>query len=105
MRTLEHPPIKKISLTEVLTALGDPIRLAIVEIVWKQKGEIPWGDLEFDVNKATLSHHMKKLRMAGLIEHRKEGTRCYISPRKEIETVYPGLLATVLKSKKTCPLS
>ncbi|MBX3039110.1 MAG: helix-turn-helix transcriptional regulator [Bdellovibrionaceae bacterium] len=95
--------MNQISLTDVLTALGDPIRLAIVELVFRHKGEVPWGDLEFNVNKATLSHHMKKLRLAGLIEHRKEGTRCFISLRRDLEKTYPGLLSAILKSKRTCP--
>jgi DNA-binding transcriptional ArsR family regulator len=101
MRKLPHPTASQISLTQVLAALGDKIRLSIVSILARSKGELRWGDFEeeFHVGKATLSHHMKTLRLAGLIDHRKEGTRCFVSLRKDIEKNFPGLLKAVLKAR------
>jgi DNA-binding transcriptional ArsR family regulator len=54
---------------------------------------------EFDcgVAESTLSHHLKVLRLAGVINHRKEGTRCFVALRPELETAFPGLLASILK--------
>jgi DNA-binding transcriptional ArsR family regulator len=101
MRKLPHPAPSQIALTRVLAALGDKIRLSIIGTLVRSKGEVRWGDFEkkFHVGKATLSHHMKTLRLAGLIDHRKEGTRCFVSLRKDIETNFPGLLKAVLKAR------
>ena len=98
MRQLPHPEFEEIPLTDVLAALGDPVRLSIVATLAASKKEVAWGEFEFDIGKATLSHHMKTLRLAGLINHRKEGTRCFVSLRPEIEKNYPGVLKAILKA-------
>lgn len=100
MRQLNHPPFSEIQLTAILAALGDPVRLSIVSTLAAEKKEVGWGEFEFEIGKATLSHHMKTLRLAGLINHRKEGTRCYVSLRTEIEKVYPGVLKAILKASR-----
>lgn len=98
MRELQHPKMNEIALTDVLAALGDPIRLAIVAKLAKSKGELGWSEFEVKVGKATLSHHVKTLRLAGVIKHRKEGTRCFVSLRPELEKAFPGLLKSILKA-------
>ncbi len=45
--------------------------------------EHPRGDFDIGVGRSTLSHHMKTLREAGLTRHRLEGTRCFVSLRKD----------------------
>nr|WP_279347151.1 ArsR family transcriptional regulator [Govania unica] len=85
----------EIGLTGVLCALSDPIRLAIVATLEKT-GERGWGEFDFPVGKSTLSHHMKVLREAGVILHRKEGTRCWVSLRSDLDSLFPGLLQSVL---------
>lgn len=95
----EHPEIKDIALTEVLAALGDPVRLELVGILARNKGEVGWGEFSFGINKATLSYHVKILRLAGIIQHRKEGTRCFVSLRKDLDDAYPGLLVAILKAQ------
>jgi DNA-binding transcriptional ArsR family regulator len=91
----QHPAIEDVSLPEVLHALSDPLRLSIVATL-RGSGERGWGDFDTSVAASTLSHHMKVLRMAGLILNRREGTRCQVALRPEIETRFPGLLATVV---------
>ncbi len=90
-----HPAIDDVTLPEVLHALSDPLRLSIVASL-RDGGARGWGEFETDVAASTLSHHMKVLRMAGLILNRREGTRCQVSLRPEIEDRFPGLLATVV---------
>jgi DNA-binding transcriptional ArsR family regulator len=90
-----HPAIEDVTLPEVLHALSDPLRLSIVATV-RDGGARGWGEFETSVAASTLSHHMKVLRMAGLIVTRREGTRCQVAPRPEIETRFPGLLTAVL---------
>lgn len=61
-------------------------------------GELSVGEqLAGEVPKSTLSHHNKILRESGLTACRPEGTRCYISLRKDdLERRFPGLLDTLL---------
>lgn len=93
-----HPPLEAVTLPEVLHALSDPLRLSIVSKLRNgaADGERGWSEFECSVSPSTLSHHMKVLRMAGLIRNRREGTRCQVSLRTEIEDRFPGLLATVI---------
>ncbi len=96
MRQLRHPKIDEITLTGVLAALSDPVRLEIVSKLAESEGERSWGDFDVEVCASTLSHHLKTLREAGLIDHRKDGTRCYVSLRPDLERVFPGLLRCIL---------
>ncbi len=96
MRQHPHPSIAKVTLTGVLSALSDPVRLDIVAAL--KDGE-ERGSTEFGckVSSSTLSHHIRQLREAGVLQHRKEGTRCFVSLRPELETKFPGLLDSVLR--------
>lgn len=94
-KQLPHPPAEEITLTGVLAALSDPIRLAIVATL-ARTGERGWSEFDLPVCKSTLSHHVKVLREAGVIQHRKDGTRCWVALRAALEPEFPGLLATIL---------
>ncbi|MBC7659952.1 MAG: winged helix-turn-helix transcriptional regulator [Chitinophagaceae bacterium] len=96
MKAFDHPKVEDISLSTVLSALGDPIRLSIVTQLTLNEGEIGWGAIEVAVGKATLSHHMKTLRNAGLIHHRKDGTRCFVALRFDVNVLFPGVLESIL---------
>lgn len=91
----QHPAIEDVTLPEVLHALSDPLRLHIVATL-RAGGPRGWGAFDAQVAASTLSHHMKVLRMAGLVRNRRDGTRCLVSLRPEIEARFPGLLATVV---------
>ncbi len=95
-----HPPIDEVTLPEVLHALSDPLRLSIVTAL-QTGGERGWSEFDGQVAPSTLSHHMKVLRMAGLIRNRRDGTRCQVSLRPDIETRFPGLLATITALAET----
>jgi len=57
-------------LSTIAKALGDPIRLQIVDVLRTHAGEVCVCELVplFDVSQPTLSHHLKKLRDAGLVD-------------------------------------
>jgi DNA-binding transcriptional ArsR family regulator len=57
--------------------------------------------VDCNIANSTLSHHLKVLRLAGVIQHRKEGTRCFVSLRPDLETAFPGLLASILRFGET----
>lgn len=96
MKQLPHPLPNEITLTGVLAALSDPVRLSILTTLADGR-EHHWGELEVDVGLSTLSHHVKVLREAGVINHRKEGTRCFLSLRADVRRRFPGLLKSVLR--------
>lgn len=56
-------------------ALGDPIRLRLVSMI-ASVPEICVCDLadSFDVSGPTISHHLRVLREAGLVDHERRGT-------------------------------
>jgi DNA-binding transcriptional ArsR family regulator len=96
MRQYRHPVRDEITLPKVLAALSDPVRLSIAEALAKG-GERGWSGFDACVANSTLSHHMKVLRLAGVISNRGDGTRCFVSLRPELEEAFPGLLHSILK--------
>ncbi len=63
-------------LAPLLAALGDPVRLRIVSMLAAAPGGAACGcDLEtpLGLSQPTVSHHLKILREAGLIEGRRDG--------------------------------
>lgn len=67
-------------LAQVFKALGDPVRLRLVSLIGaRQGGEVCVCDLTsaFDLTQPTISHHLKILREAGLIDSRRRGTWVY----------------------------
>lgn len=88
------------SLTEVMAALSDPIRLGLVRLL-SDGHERGWGELKVPVAKSTLSHHLRVLRDAGITRTRQEGTRCYVVLRRaDLDTRFPGLLGAVLAAAR-----
>ena len=64
-------------LAQVFKALGDPVRLRLVSLIGAhQGGEVCVCDLTaaFDLTQPTISHHLKVLREAGIIDSERRGT-------------------------------
>jgi len=67
-------------LAPVFKALGDPVRLRLVSLIGaREGGEVCVCDLTsaFDLSQPTISHHLKVLREAGLIDSERRGTWVY----------------------------
>jgi DNA-binding transcriptional ArsR family regulator len=93
-----HPDPQQITLSSVLYALGDPIRLAIVRQL-AERGEQNCCDFGFAIARSTMSHHFKILRESGVVLSRKSGTQHLNSLRQqELNERFPGLLTAVLQS-------
>jgi DNA-binding transcriptional ArsR family regulator len=101
-RPLPHPKTAQITLERVLHALSDPLRLSIVADLsgGEERGS---SAFECGVANSTLSHHLKVLRLAGVISHRKDGTRCFVALRPDLEHTFPGLVASILRFRADSP--
>jgi DNA-binding transcriptional ArsR family regulator len=99
MRSLDHCAAEEINLAGLLYALADPVRLQIARVLSDGQEHVQ-ADFPADVSQSTLSHHMKRLRQAGVAWSRPEGTRCYVSLRPELEQRFPGLLTTILAADR-----
>jgi ArsR family transcriptional regulator, arsenate/arsenite/antimonite-responsive transcriptional repressor len=73
----------------IAKALADPRRFALLESISENK-ECPNQALcqIFPVSKATISHHMKELVTAGLIEAEKEGQYMSYTVRPDVLKAY-----------------
>jgi ArsR family transcriptional regulator len=71
--------------TEWLKALAEPNRYRIVQLLSEQGREVTCAEVSesLDLSRALISHHMKVLAGAGLVNQHKEGPYCYNSLRKE----------------------
>jgi ArsR family transcriptional regulator len=72
-------------LAETAKALGDPIRLQLVDVLRNHAGKVCVYELLplFDVTQPTLSHHLKKLRDAGIVDSERQGLWAYYYVRPE----------------------
>lgn len=64
---------------EMMRALADPTRLTMLASLWKAAAPICICDFTagLDLSQATISHHMAKLREAGLVDCEKKGIWVY----------------------------
>ena len=74
----------------IAKALADPRRFEILELIAASSGEMSCGAVveRFTVSQATVSHHIKELIDAGLIESRAEGQFKYLRARPEVLAAY-----------------
>ena len=84
----------------VAKALGDPIRLQLVDVLRKHAGKVCVCELTplFDVGQPTVSHHLKRLHEAGLLEREQRGKWAYYSLKREAV----AKLAAVADLKEAC---
>jgi ArsR family transcriptional regulator len=77
-----YPDVERADATrmaEVAKALGDPIRLQLVDVLRKHAGKVCVCELVplFDISQPTLSHHLGKLRAAGIVDCERRGLWAY----------------------------
>ena len=88
------------TISDVLQALGDPVRLAIVGELVDEEPRAGGSFKHLGVSSSTLSHHFKVLQDAGVIETQAEGQRRLNTLRRsELDERYPGLLDSVLAGR------
>ena len=78
----------------IAKALADPRRMALLEAIADARGECPCLQLrrQFPVTKATISHHIKELVRAGLVEAHRDGQFLQCEVRRETLEAYTAEL-------------
>ena len=102
-RPITHPHIDDVTVAGILHALSDPVRLGIVSKLLKTPAGMNCTEmtqkLKIVMPKSTCSQHYRILREAGLIASERRGVDLSSHVRAaELETRFPGLLASILKS-------
>lgn len=93
-QTIKQQKADSSHLVGVFKALGDPVRLEIMQRMVAVE-ELPCTDLDdaLTITKSTISHHMRTLHQAGLVEIRKEGRNYFYTARvEEMDALIPGLV-------------
>lgn len=69
-----------------LQALAHPVRLQILDILSRHEGKVCVCDLEeaLPVKQPTISHHLKLLRDAGLIDCERQGLWAYYFIKRDV---------------------
>ena len=66
-------------MAEVAKALGDSVRMQLVDVLRKHAGKVCVCELVplFDLSQPTVSHHLKVLREAGIVGSERDGLWAY----------------------------
>ena len=94
-----HPICGELRLGDVLAALADPHRRHVVATLARlpDQAERTCASFALPIGKASLTHHFRVLRQAGLIRQVDRGnSRAATLRRDDIEARFPGLLAIVM---------
>ena len=76
----------------IAKALGDPVRLQLVDVLRKHAGKVCVCELVplFDLSQPTVSHHLGVLRKAGIVDSERQGLWAfyYVKPEalREVST-------------------
>jgi ArsR family transcriptional regulator len=95
---VKKPDAGRSTLTEkqfdlIAKALADPRRMQVLEVIAGEE-DCPCQRLreEFPISKATISHHLKELVRAGLIDAHKDGQFLHCEVRREVLEAYTAEL-------------
>ena len=77
-----YPDVEReeaLRMASVAKALGDPIRLQLIDVLRRHAGKVCVCELVplFEIGQPTLSHHLKKLREAGIVGSERQGLWAY----------------------------
>jgi ArsR family transcriptional regulator len=77
----------------IAKALADPRRMQVLEVIAGEE-DCPCQRLreEFPISKATISHHLKELVRAGLIDARRDGQFLHCEIRRDVLEAYTSEL-------------
>ncbi|HEX4203195.1 MAG TPA: metalloregulator ArsR/SmtB family transcription factor [Ktedonobacteraceae bacterium] len=78
----------------LLKALADPTRLRILSLLSRHEGEVCVFEIveSFTLEQPTISHHLRILRDAGLVDCRKKGLWAYYYVRRDALSRAQGVI-------------
>lgn len=93
------------STAAVLKALGDRTRLSMMAALRAAPAPVCICDFTgaYDLSQPTISHHMGKLREAGLVESSRQGIWIYYRLRADLTPAIERLLDAVLREVPPAP--
>jgi ArsR family transcriptional regulator len=85
--------------SELMKALADPTRLTMLASLWKADAPICVCDFTagLGLTQPTISHHMAKLKAAGLVESEKRGIWVYYRLRTRLAPATRRLLGQLIR--------
>ncbi len=88
------------ALANDMQILGHPVRLQLLDLLVQSEGEVCVCDLEaaVPVKQPTVSHHLRLLREAGLIDCEKHGLWVYYFIRRDAVRALRGRIAAQLEA-------
>ena len=91
------------ALAPAFKALGDPVRLRLLSMIASAGDEVCVCDLtgSFEVGGPTISHHLKVLREAGLVDSERRGTWVYYRARTDVLRDLASHLAGAVPALRT----
>jgi ArsR family transcriptional regulator, arsenate/arsenite/antimonite-responsive transcriptional repressor len=77
-----YPDVERdmaVRVAAVAKALGDPVRIQLVDVLRKHAGKVCVCELVplFELSQPTISHHLKVLREAGIVGSERQGLWAY----------------------------
>src|SRR5665648_490085 len=83
-----YPEVQRdqaVRMAAIAKALGDPVRIQLVDVLKVHAGKVCVCELVplFDLSQPTVSHHLKKLRDAGIVGSERKGLWAYYYVKPE----------------------
>lgn len=97
MASAKKVKLSERDVTRIARALAEPRRLAILKQLGACDGSLACRLLleEQDITPATLSHHLKELESAGLVETARDGKFVNVSVNRDVLRAYLAELSEI----------
>ncbi len=97
MNKAAYPKLEDEHFYTISRVVADPRRFAILQQIAASAGALPCGALhvQAEISPATISHHLKELTEAGLIEAERDGRSMRLSFRRDLWRAYCLRLAAL----------
>lgn len=96
---IPHPEARSLDLATIMRTLGDPVRLEIVRELADDQPRLCNEIAELvGLPTSTCSYHLRLLREAGITRARADGTKRWVSLRRDdLEAQFPGLADVITR--------
>ncbi len=98
--SVQLDPAEAARLSDDLQILGHPVRLQILDLLARHAGQVCVCDLEgaLPIKQPTVSHHLRLLREAGLIDSERHGLWAYYFVKRDALAALRARIAGQLAS-------